>query len=66
MIRDDTMTCDTMNQCDASDIVMYLTTMYLNCRPPHVLYFWCCCFLTHHILLLYNYVRNKNIIIISR
>ena len=27
MIRDDTMTCDTMNQCDANDIVMYLTTM---------------------------------------
>ena len=26
-IRDDTMTCDTMNQCDANDIVMYLTTM---------------------------------------
>ena len=27
MIRDDTMTCDTMNQCDDNDIVMYLTTM---------------------------------------
>ena len=27
MIRDDTMTCDTMNQCDAKDIVMYFTTM---------------------------------------
>ena len=27
MIRDDTMTYDTMNQCDANDIVMYLTTM---------------------------------------
>ena len=28
-IRDDTMNCecDTMNQCDANDIVMYLTTM---------------------------------------
>ena len=25
-IRDDTMTCDTMNQCDANGIVMYLTT----------------------------------------
>ena len=31
-IRDDTMTCDAMNQCDANDIVMYLTTMYSNCR----------------------------------
>ena len=27
MIRDNTMTCNTMNQCDANDIVMYLTTM---------------------------------------
>ena len=27
MTHDDTMTCDTMNQCDANDIVMYLTTM---------------------------------------
>ena len=27
MIRDNTMTCHTMNQCDANDIVMYLTTM---------------------------------------
>ena len=27
VIRDDTMTCDTMNQCDDNDIVMYLTTM---------------------------------------
>ena len=27
MIRDDTMTYDTMNQCDANDIIMYLTTM---------------------------------------
>ena len=26
-IRDDTMICDTMNQCDANDIVMHLTTM---------------------------------------
>ena len=26
MIRDDTMTCHTMNQCDAKYIVMYLTT----------------------------------------
>ena len=26
-IHDDTMTCDTMNQCGANDIVMYLTTM---------------------------------------
>ena len=26
-IRDDTKTCDTMNKCDANDIVMYLTTM---------------------------------------
>ena len=34
-IRDDTMTCDTMNQCDANDIVRYLTTMQLNCRPQH-------------------------------
>ena len=25
MIRDDTMTCHTVNQCDANDIVMYLT-----------------------------------------
>ena len=28
MIRDNTMTYDNMNQCDANDIVMYLTTMY--------------------------------------
>ena len=41
MIRDNTMTCNTMNQCDANNIVMYLTTMQLNCRPHHVLYFWC-------------------------
>ena len=34
-IRDDTMTSDTMNQCDANDIVLYLTTMWLNCRPQH-------------------------------
>ena len=27
MIRDDTMSCETMKQCDANDIVMYLTTM---------------------------------------
>ena len=27
-INDDTMTYDTMNQCDANDIVKYLTTMY--------------------------------------
>ena len=27
MIRDNTMTCNTMNQCDANDIVMYLTIM---------------------------------------
>ena len=27
MIRDSTMTCHTINQCDANDIVMYLTTM---------------------------------------
>ena len=27
MILDNTMTCNTMNQCDANDIVMYLTTM---------------------------------------
>ena len=27
MIRDNTMTCNTMNQCDANDKVMYLTTM---------------------------------------
>ena len=27
MIRDDTMACHTMNQCDANDIVMYLTTL---------------------------------------
>ena len=27
MIHDNTMTCHTMNQCDANDIVMYLTTM---------------------------------------
>ena len=27
MIRDNTMTCHTMNQGDANDIVMYLTTM---------------------------------------
>ena len=26
-ICDDTMTCDTLNQCDANNIVMYLTTM---------------------------------------
>ena len=26
-IRDDTMSCETMKQCDANDIVMYLTTM---------------------------------------
>ena len=26
-IRDNTMTCDTMNRCYANDIVMYLTTM---------------------------------------
>ena len=26
-IRDNTMTCGTMQQCDANDIVMYLTTM---------------------------------------
>ena len=26
-IRGDTMTCDTMNQCDVNDIVMHLTTM---------------------------------------
>ena len=26
-IRDDTMTCETMKQCDANDIVIYLTTM---------------------------------------
>ena len=26
-IRDGTMTCDTMNNCDASDVVMCLTTM---------------------------------------
>ena len=25
--RDDTMNCDTMSQCDANNIVMYLTTM---------------------------------------
>ena len=25
MIRDDTMTCDSMNQCDANDIVMLCT-----------------------------------------
>ena len=24
-IQDDTMTCETMRQCDANDIVMYLT-----------------------------------------
>ena len=34
-IRDDTMTCDTMNHCDANEIVMYSTTMQLNCRPQH-------------------------------
>ena len=27
MIRDDTTTCHSMNQCDANDIVMHLTTM---------------------------------------
>ena len=27
-IRDTTMTCETMQQCDANDIVMYLTNMY--------------------------------------
>ena len=27
MIRDDNMTCDIMNQRDANDIVMYLTTI---------------------------------------
>ena len=26
-IRDDTMTCETIKQCDANDIVMYLTTI---------------------------------------
>ena len=26
-ICDDTMNCDSMNQCDANDLVMYLTTM---------------------------------------
>ena len=26
-IRDDNMTCETMKQCDANDIVLYLTTM---------------------------------------
>ena len=26
-IRDYTMDCDTMNQCDANDIVMYMTTI---------------------------------------
>ena len=26
-LRDNTMTCGTMQQCDANDIVMYLTTM---------------------------------------
>ena len=36
IICDDTMTFDAMNQCDVNDIVtMYLTTMYLNCRPQH-------------------------------
>ena len=29
------MKCDTMIQCDANDIVMYLTIMSLDCRPPH-------------------------------
>ena len=40
-IRDDTMTCGSINQCDANDTVVYLTTMQLNFRSPHVLYFWC-------------------------
>ena len=56
-IRDDTMSCETMNQYDANDIVMYLTTMLLNCHPQHD-----CTFdvlFTHLILLLYCYVRNK-------
>ena len=58
MIRDNTMTCDTMNQCDANDIVMYLTTIIadLSATPCFVLLVY---FLTHHILLLYYYVRNK-------
>ena len=55
MIRDDTMTYHSMNQCDAKDIVMCLTTMQLNCRPHHVLYFWCflhttsCCTIMYEI-----------------
>ena len=32
-IRNDTSNCDTMSQCDANDIAMYLTSMSLNCRP---------------------------------
>ena len=33
MIRDNTMTCHTMNQCDANDIVIYLTTIELSATP---------------------------------
>ena len=29
------MTCGTLQQCDANDIVMYLTAMQLNCRTQH-------------------------------
>ena len=66
MIRDNTMTCNTMNQCDANDIVMYLTTMYLNCRLHHVLYFWCfldttscCCTIMYEINNIKQYYYNS-------
>ena len=65
-IRDNTMTCGTMQQCDANDIVMYLTTMKLNCWPLHDCIFWvfllhtssCCCTVMYEI--------NNIIIIITQ
>ena len=38
-IRDDTMTCESMKQCDANDIVMYFNSNVVELSATACLYF---------------------------
>ena len=70
-----TMTCHTMNQCDANDILMYLTTIIveLSATPCFVLLVVfldttsCCCTIMYEIknIIIINIMAHRSIIIMK-
>ena len=58
------MTYGIMKQSDANDIVMYLTTMQLNCRPQHDCTFGFLVYTPHLVIVLLG-TKFSNITIIN-